>query len=282
MSRTLFIGDSHSHGYYQDENESADEIPLSWRDANYAEIYSKVNNKKTAIYSMPGACNKKYPAWVAYMLSYYDDIDEVFVQSTYWNRYLLAASKYATVGEDLQINHFSIGPNNDEKHKNDKMIDRWTDVKITEEHVELVCQMLNENFEEFKGFEFDPNAMWAGFKPFHEKFCYTKLWHETTTHLQHREYCGDLFIISNLCKSKGIPVYFWSINNRVFMPKHNYQIFAPLDNCFFADISAQGFLLNKEKIDIEDTVVDGEHYPYYIHEKIAKEYIPYLKSLTKT
>lgn len=278
MSRSLFIGDSHSHGYYEDKNNQV----FGWGQANYAEIYSETNNKKTVIYSMPGACNKKYPAWVAYMLSYYNDIDEVFIQSTYWNRYLLAASKNADVGEDLPINHFSTGPNDLKKHKNDKMIERWMDKRITENHVELVCQMQPENMEAFKGFEFKEDQYTPKFKPFHEKFCYTKLWHESATHLQHREYCGDLFIISNLCKAKGIPLYIWSVNNRVFMPKNNYQIFAPLDNCIFADISAQGYFLDKDGLDIEDTVVDGEHYPYSIHEKIAKEYIPYLKSLTKT
>lgn len=278
MSRTLFIGDSHSHGYYEDANGDLQ----FWQESNYAEIYSKKNNKPIVIYSLPGGCNKKYPVWVRSMLNYYDDIDEVFIQSTYWNRYLLAGTKNFDVGEKLPVNHFNLGPNDLERHKNDKMIERWTDKKITEEYTEIVCQMLPENFEEFKGFTYDENNFTNKFQPFHEKYCYTKLWHESVSHLQHREYCSDLYIISNMCKERNIPVYVWSINNRVFMPKDNYQIFGELKNCTYADVSVQGYILDKHKFDIEDTTVDGEHYPYRIHELIANEYISYIKSLTKT
>jgi hypothetical protein len=84
LGRTLFIGDSHAHGY----SEIGTTIS-AWQEANYAEIYSNVNNKEVVVYSQPGGCNRKYPAWVKSMLDRYDDIDEVFVQSTYWNRFLL-------------------------------------------------------------------------------------------------------------------------------------------------------------------------------------------------
>ena len=54
MARTLFIGDSHSHGYF----EMGGKIH-SWESNNYAEIYANDNNKQTVIYSMPGGRNRK-------------------------------------------------------------------------------------------------------------------------------------------------------------------------------------------------------------------------------
>ena len=85
MARTLFIGDSHSHGYF----EMGGKIH-SWESNNYAEIYANDNSKQTVIYSMPGGCNRNYHAWLKTMLDRYDDIDDVFMQSTYWNRFLLS------------------------------------------------------------------------------------------------------------------------------------------------------------------------------------------------
>ena len=98
MSRTLFIGDSHAHGYYEVGNTIS-----AWQDNNYAEIYADENNKQVVIYSQPGGCNRKYPAWLKSMLDRYDDIDEVFIQSTYWNRFLLSCSRNLDVGETTDV-----------------------------------------------------------------------------------------------------------------------------------------------------------------------------------
>ena len=71
MSRTIFLGDSHTCGYKVDSNR----VPTYWSKNNYAEIYSQLNNKAVAIYGFPGGCNRKYPTWIRAMLDYYDDID---------------------------------------------------------------------------------------------------------------------------------------------------------------------------------------------------------------
>lgn len=270
MSRTLFIGDSHSTGYYEKDGEL-----LFWQDNNYAEIYSKLNNKPVVIYAQPGGCNKKYPVWLRAMLEQYHDIDEVFVQSTYWNRYLMACSRQLDIGDGIKANHFSDGPISDTN------IDRWTDHRVTEDYMELVEQCRPELFEQFKGFNYDDRNTTADWGPFNERYAYTKLWHESVTHLQYREFCGDLYIIDNLCNDYGVNWHLWSINNRVFMPKE-HEFFGPLKRCTRSDISAEGYIENKYKFNIEDRTSDGEHYLYDTHDIIAKDYIPHLKSLTKT
>lgn len=276
MSRTLFIGDSHTTGYYEENNDL-----LFWQDNNYAEIYSKINDKPVVIYAQPGGCNKKYPTWLRAMFEHYNDIDEVFIQSTYWNRYLLACSRHLDVGDGIKANHFSKGPNMPPAPQDAPTIERWSDHRITENYVEMVEQCRTELFEQFKGFDYDERNTTADWGPFNEKYAYTKLWHESATHLQYRDYCGDLFIIDNLCREYDVKWYLWSINNRVFMPE-KYEFFGPLKNCTRCDISAEGFIKANHGYNIEDRTSDGEHYLYNTHEIIAKEYIPYLKTLDKT
>jgi hypothetical protein len=271
MDRSLFIGDSHAHGYVDDPEKGL----LTWQDNNYAEIYSKINSKPVAVYAQPGACNKKYPVWLKSMFEHYKDIDEVFIQSTYWNRYLLACSRNLDIGDGIKANHFRDDP------VISNHIERWTDVRTTENYVELVEQQRRETFEEFKGFTYDEKNITADWGPFHEKFTYTKLWHESITHLQYREYCGDLYIIDNLCQDYGVKWYLWNINDRVYMPE-NYEFYGPLKQCTRTDISAQEFIQQNFNYNIDDYTSDGEHYFYDTHEIIAKDYIPYIKNLTKT
>ena len=40
------------------------------------------------------------------MLDRYDDIDEVFIQSTYWNRFLLSCSRNLDVGETTDVDPY--------------------------------------------------------------------------------------------------------------------------------------------------------------------------------
>lgn len=271
MSRTLFIGDSHTTGYVDDPVKGT----LFWQENNYAEIYSKLHNKPVVIYAMPGGCNKKYPIWLRAMFERYNDIDEVFVQSTYWNRYLMACSRMLDVGDGIKANHFSDGP------IVEGQIERWTDHRVSEDYMELVEQCRPELFEEFKGFNYDERNTTADWGPFNEKYAYTKLWHESVTHLQYREYCTDLYVLDNLCHDYGVKWHLWSINNRVFMPEH-YEFFGPLKRCIRSDMSVEGYVRDKYGYNIEDKTSDGEHYLYDTHEIIAKEYIPYLKTLDKT
>ena len=81
----------------------------------------------------------------------------------------------------------------------------------------MVEQTRHENYEEFKGFAFNDMKVGHDFKPFHEKYSYTKLWHELVTPLQYKDYCIDLLAIDTMCKERDIKWYLWTINNRVFM-----------------------------------------------------------------
>jgi len=269
MAKTLFIGDSHAHGYYDVGGKIS-----AWQDNNYAEIYAKQNNKQTIIYSQPGGCNRKYPTWLKSMLNRFDDIDEVFIQSTYWNRFLLSCSKNLDVGENTDVDLYL-----DSDQPIDDLVARYTDHRMTDDYIEMIDQVRQENYEEFKGFSFNDMDVRADWAPFHEKYIYTKLWHELVTPLQFKDYCLDLLAIDTMCSRRNIKWYQWSINNRVFVPENTF-LYGDWESGTKANISAEGYIKEHKGIDIEtdEHRLDGEHYTTEIHEIIATDYLNYVKN----
>jgi hypothetical protein len=81
MTKTLFLGDSHSHGYF----EMGGKVH-AWESNNYAEIYARDNDKQTVIYSIPGGCNRKYPAWLKSMLDIYQALILTRQDTFYYTR----------------------------------------------------------------------------------------------------------------------------------------------------------------------------------------------------
>jgi len=267
MARTLFIGDSHSHGYFEMGGKIS-----AWQSNNYAEIYANHFNKKTVIYSMPGGCNDKYPVWLKTMFDRYTDFDEVFIQSTYWNRFLLSCSRELDVGEFTKSDLFL-----DDTLEKDDLIHRYTDHRVSDNYVEMIEQPRTENYEQFKGFEFDDMNTTHDFSLFHEKYTYTKIYHELTTVLQYKNYCMNLFTINELCRRNNVKWYLWNINERVFMPD-NLDFFGKID-CVRAPMTAQEFMKERFDIDTESEHyrIDREHYIREIHRKIAVDYFGYIK-----
>jgi hypothetical protein len=262
--RTLFLGDSHSAGYVL-RNDTAE----YWTDNNYAEIYSANNNASSVIYALPGGSNKKYPVWVSYLLDHYT-ADKIFIQSTYWNRSVVAASP--DYGERLKkdqfVKRFEDGHNG--------KIHRYTDMFFNDDHFELMFGTYHNIWTDFEGFRFDFDDPHAHEFIFEKSYKYTKMWHEELTHLQLRQYLSDLIVIDHMLTD--IPVYVWNINNRVHMPT-NINLFGKFKNIKFAPMSAEEFLLKTEKMKIEKMQIDGEHYNKEVHQAIAEKYLPYLESL---
>ena len=284
LTRTLFIGDSHSAGYHM-ANLPHNPTPMFWGDANYANVYSKSNKKNTVLYAQPNACNKKYPIWLHSMFEKYSDIESVFVQSTYWNRDLLAANKNLEFADGIKSDHFMmVGtdfrpiPAHCEENE---YIERWTDDKVSENYIENCIRTSPDSKHlEYKGFSLEELRTGMA-DTLNMPFAYVKLWHEHITHLQYREFCSNLFIIDTLCKRYGIKWHLWQINNRVVMP-NDLEFYGPLENCVRADVSAEDFIKSRYKLNIEDFTLDDEHYNQNVHNIIAEDFIPYLKDLDKT
>jgi hypothetical protein len=270
MSKVLFLGDSHSTGYiYLDGNVQ------QWSENNYADVYSIHFDKSVVVYAMPGASNQKYPIWLKSILDKHNDITEVFIQSTYWNRWLMGASRKLEYGDgtksDLFLDDRYVCPRNNR-------IKYYTDWRQTDDFIEIVEQCRPELFEEYKGISYNPESLSSDWGPFHEKYSYTKLYHESITHLQYREYLSNLYIINSLCKEHKIKCHLWRINDRVYMPD-DFYLFGNLDFINIVKQSAGEWILKHKNLYIDESTIDGEHYPYSIHKIIGEEYIPYIKGL---
>ena len=66
------------------------------------------------------------------MLERYNDIDEVFIQSTYWNRFLMACSRNQDVGDGIKADSFI-----DDPTRKDTLIPGIVIHRITDDYVEL-------------------------------------------------------------------------------------------------------------------------------------------------
>lgn len=270
MSVTVFLGDSHTTGYVYKNG-----IVKQWQDNNYADVYSTHFNKDVVVYALPGASNQKYPIWLKSIIDRHTAIDEVFIQSTYWNRWLMGASRKLEYGDgtksDLFLDDRYICPNN-------SRIKYYTDWRQTDDFIELVEQCRPELFEEYKGLPYDQDNLSPDWAPFHEKYPYTRLYHESLTHLQYREYLSNLYIINSMCKEHNIKCHLWRINDRVYMPE-DFYLFGELDQINIVKQSAKSWISERKNLNIEDDTIDGEHYPYLTHKVIGSEYIPYIKGL---
>lgn len=264
----LFVGDSHSAGYVKDLQS---DIPTFWNENNYAEIYSIQNDIDSVIYALPGGCNRKYPVWISYVLENYK-VDKIFVQSTYWDRYLVAHDGSLDRGESLTKDAFVKrfdDTNNGRTH-------RYTDMFFNENRFELMVGTYDELWTQFEGFKFNFDDPTSHYQIFEKKYKYSKLWHEALTHLQLRDYLTDLIVIDHMAMEHDIPVYVWNINNRVHIPE-NKSLFGKFKNTIFAKKSAEDYLIEKHGMKIEKMQLDGEHYNLDVHQAIAESYLPYIE-----
>lgn len=242
-----------------------------WQDNNYAEIYSKLHNKEVIVMASGGLGNQGYPRFLAYALKNYD-IDEVFIQTTYWGRFPIA-----------------INPDLDER----KIfpLDFWIE-KDKEENGNIyhsiglvqpgnyLEQYLKTEVEDWDRFPYiketsplaQPDIRRSG-------FLYMKMWHYSNTHLEQEDFMKDMTFCDLLCAKNNVKLHIWNINDRCFLPKELKTYYTDLDNTNIADIDAISFLNKKYKTNLSNNTVDEEHYTTKIHNFIAKDYIPYLKEI---
>lgn len=251
MKTTVFLGDSHTHGYYADK-----EKVYHWHNNNYAEIYANEFNKFCAIYAQQGASNRKYPGWLATLLEKYNNITEVFVQNTYWHRFHNAS----LTGNNIEcpINNFCTLHSLDDYVA--KYYDKETVNDYTEKSVQIPESLIKKEFYNTKS----------------ESYYTVKIFNELCTHLQYKDYCLDLLAIDYLCKTNNIKWYCFRMADKVVFPE-NYNLYQKI-NPIIAPITVETYFRNKG-VNVDNFLIDDEHYNYDYHKMIAMEYIPWLRTL---
>jgi hypothetical protein len=270
MSKTLFLGDSHSQGYWR-ENVGHMSFPHTWDSNNYAEIYAGLNEKSTIIYAMAGTTIQRYPDWLTFCLNKFNDVDEVFVQALHWNRFMLSGANSKDFTDDVPIDYFT------ELSKQDDRVICYSDTPDeiateSKEHNYFPQKISSEDYETLKYIpkNYKPNLQ-------KDPYVVVKLWSELMTHLQHREYCRTLFLMDRLCYERNIKMYLWRINDRVYVPT-NIEIYGKLLATVKVNCSAETYL-KEIGFDISQMMMpDNEHYNGEAHLEIAHKFLPWCKN----
>lgn len=268
MSRTLFIGDSHTMGYIGHEELPSFEV---WQNNNYAEIYAEENDKQVVIIASAGCGNEEYVNFIAYAFQKYDDITEVFVQSTYWGRFALAINPDLDEKKIFPLSFFM------EQNHSSPNIDRYS-LGMVQEDKYLVAYA-KPSPADYKVLPYDRRTG-VNHRPIIQKtpYLYIQMYHHSNTHLEQQSYMRTILLCDTLCRNNNAKLYVWGITNDAFIPKEAANYYTPLTSTTFADIPAIDFL-KQQDLHVENDKVDSEHFSNEIHTLIAKHYIPHLRTL---
>lgn len=273
MGRKLFVGCSHTMGYL-DPVEHYDKGPNHiWQDHNYAEEVARQNNQEVLIYASSGCGNREYVNFVADAFHKYDDIEEVFVQSTYWGRFPLVINPDLDEKAIFPLDFFL------SKDRHEPLITRYS-IGMVQQGKYLLA------YTKPKPEDYVRNKYIVTSGPNNQpslnssSYMYIHMWHYCQTPLAQQDYFKDIFMLDALCTQKKVKMYLWNINDRCYIPKQTNNFYSELQSTTIADVDALTYLKQFSDKDLEKEKVDSEHYNKYVHSLIAKHYIPYLRTLT--
>lgn len=263
MGKTLFIGCSHSMGYCGNIDEGRN----VWLDNNYAEIYSELNDKEVIIMASAGTGNRAYPRFLANAFKLHNDIEEVFIQSTYWGRFPVAINPDLNDEKIFSLDFFL-----DENFKTDKISRYSIKLLSNDKYHETFLKPTVEDYEIFpyvretKPFYAEPDVR-------RSSHMYLRMWHYSNTHLEQEDFFTNIALCDMLCTYNNVPLYVWNINDRCYLPKETKTFYTDLKSTTIADVDAINYIKKYTKIE----TLDGEHYSRNVHKAIAENYISYVK-----
>jgi hypothetical protein len=272
MSRALFIGDSHTCGYWSHPTNEGPGSYTYWNDNNYAEVYSEINNKPVAIYAMAGVNNRVYTDWIRSMFNRYQDIDEVFVCMAPFNRFTLGFDSKLD-DEVVPVDHFMA-----EMESNNRIIDKYCDHTISKDSIQLYNKPTSDDYNNFPGIDFDAST--TGLKnPDLRKhtFMQIKLFFEMNSFLEKRDFLLNVFAWDRLCQENNAKLYLFNMTERLKYPL-DFKYYGQLSNTIVSQKTVEGYLSTKHIDHTKFFIEDKEHYNREYHTLIAEKFIPWLKN----
>lgn len=277
MSRTLFIGDSHTCGYTSVPGKIGPGSFELWQDNNYAEAYAHENKKETVIYSMPGSCNSSYADWITTMIKKYPDIDEIFLTLSSFNRFVLGFNEKLST-DIVPVDQFTHYVGKDESG----LIERYQDIVIAGDHFQLYQKPISSDYEKFPGIKFSYDEGLEHPNIREKTYMEIKMFFELNTHLEQRSFFKDIFIWDNICYDNNINLYLFSMTDRLKFP-NELDFYGSLKATHYEKESVETFFRKKNIDHKKYYISDMEHYNKEYHNLIATRFIPSLikKHLTK-
>lgn len=267
--RTAVIGCSHSAGY---QFPPPDGIHDRWNDNNWAEVYINNQNKDGVIFACPGRGWYDYSERLAYLFKTYNDIDEVIIQQTYWNR-------------------FRIGYNDLNHYENFVPLD--THMVHEETKGRIDCYNIGQWNKTAKCFDGGritvagdfaiPPVLQLTFDPFDMTFPdlqsdgyqRIKANYELMTVINQRAFFKEVYLWNVLCKQNNAELKIFAMNDLTWIPKDLNII----GDCSYASVANQTvteFLETRNALNY----IDDEHFDKATHELIANEFISNIKKET--
>ena len=277
--RIAALGCSHTAGYHvgdlpdneQDWNLETWPFSGKWNDNNWAEYY--INNKGAdgVIFANPSNGWWEYSEWLSFLFKKYDDIKEVVVQNTYWNRFRLSMhypqhyEKMIPLDELYELEH---------KKGN---IDLWIKrIHNKEQDVfDIPMQAYPADFQNNCKFtvKFDPRFMMGDPDLRSVPYMTVKTWMELMSLKAQREFAKELYIMQELCLNNGASFKVFALNKWTFIPE-NLNDFFKFDLMEVAKQDVESWFLQNLDTNIGTKTIDDEHYNKEVHEIIASKYLP--------
>jgi hypothetical protein len=270
--RSIFIGDSHTCGYLSTPGKIGPGSYSYWNKNNYAEIYSKINNKKTSIYSMAGVNNRVYTDWLKTLVDCHDDIDESFICLAPLNRFCLGFDSEMS-DECISVDNFTT-----KIEESTDMVEKFCDLTAANDKLQLFNKPTYEDYSKFPGVEL--SAEKGLINPNLRKHSYMeiKLFFELNSFIEKRDFLLNLFAWDRICHERDIKLYIFQFTERLKYPS-DYSYYGKLTNTVISPMSIEKFfkekMINHEKYYIED----NEHYNFEYHSLIVEKFLPWLKNL---
>ena len=272
MRRSLFIGDSHTCGYYSTAGKIGPGSYSYWNDNIYSERYGDLNKRPVVTYAMAGVYNRVYSEWLKSMFERYNDIDEVFICLAPLNRFVISYDPELR-DEALPVDHFTM-----KMEDSPVDADRYVDHTVSEGVVQLFNKPIYDDYSKFPGFDL---SQYDGLKsPDLRKhsFMQIKLFYEMNTYQEKRDFLNCVYTWDNICNDNNANLYIFHFADRGKYPgKTDY--YGPLKRTTVSPMTVQSYFKSK-MIDHEKYLIeDNEHYNREFHEMIAEKFLPWIKSL---
>ena len=220
---------------------------------------------------MAGVCNRVYTDWLSTMFEKYNDIDEVFICLAPFNRFRLAFDG-ALSDNAVPIDYFT-----EKMESSTGLIDRYCDLTIKEENLQLFNKALDKDYTKFPGIEIDVRNGLG--KPNLRKNTYmeVKLFFELNTFLEKRDFLLDVYVWDRMCAEHGAKLYLFNFTERLKFPS-NFEYYGKLNNTMIAAKTVEAYLADKLIDHTKFYLEDNEHYSREYHKYIADKYLPWLKT----
>jgi len=272
MATTVFLGDSHTCGYDSVLGKVGPGSYSIWNDNNYAELYGLAHNKKTAIYAVPGSCNRVYPDWLKSMFDRYPDVDEVFVLLSSWNRFMLAGNKMLSP-EVLPVDHFTTKVQ--EKHNG--LVDIYQDQLFNGDRFQLYNKPHQGDFQNIPSVGFDKDNALVDPDIRKDNFMKVKLFFDLNTHLEQRDFFKDIYTMDRMCADRACSLFFFNMTDRMKFPE-SFEFYGKLKTTVVAPMTVESYFKKKMIDHTKYYTNDNEHYNHTYHSLIAEDYLEWLKN----